>query len=377
MSICSAIRVTAILGALALASFFAVARGQTSWIFGNSTLMENESLFFYKGPTDATAVSHLLFPATHIRQLTNRAGDVLFEEGKDFTLSADKVTIVLTPNSRIPFDTPADLYVKPNAANGISYKIGDPNTWLLWSEQAPFLKVQCAVTYEHDPGLWKGFVPAFAAQTLPKTMAKLKNKEPLTIGVTGDSISYGGEATIFHNLPPFRAPFFPQVVDGLKAFYGGPVVLKNHAVPGWSASNGLKDLPNVLADKPDLIFIAYGMNDVAGNDARGYGKNIKAIMDQIHQALPQCELILVSSSIGNPEWCMTPRERFPVYRDELKKLTGPGCDFVDITGVWEELLKHKTFWDITGNGVNHPNDFCHRIYAEMILRLLVPFPSGS
>jgi acyl-CoA thioesterase I len=75
--------------------------------------------------------------------------------------------------------------------------------------------------------------------------------------------------------------------------------------------------------------------------------------------------------MGNPEWSNTPKERFPVYRDQLKSLTGVGRALVDMTSVWEELLITKSFWDLTGNGVNHPNDFGHRIYAEMVLRLLI------
>ncbi len=114
------------------------------------------------------------------------------------------------------------------------------------------------------------------------------------------------------------------------------------------------------------------MNDIGGNDAPGYKTNVKAIIDLIHMVYPNTEVILISSSIGNAEWFNTPTERFPLYRDQLKTLTGPGCALVDITAVWEELLKHKTYWDITGNGVNHPNDFGHSIYAEMILRLLIP-----
>ena len=31
----------------------------------------------------------------------------------------------------------------------------------------------------------------------------------------------------------------------------------------------------------------------------------------------------------------------------------------DMTSIWEALLKRKTFYDLTGNGVNHPNDFGH------------------
>jgi acyl-CoA thioesterase-1 len=355
------------------ATTYAQPVGESSHMFGDSTLMQDESLLFYRAHDGDSPVSHLLFPAKHIIRMTNTAGDMMYIEGKDFTLSDDGITIALTPTSRIPFFTPADLYLKSHDPNGISYKRGDPNTWLLWGPKTdPFLHTQCLVTYEHAPFLWTGYLPHFAGDMLPKTIAKLKNKEPITISVSGDSISFGYQSTFSRKLPPNRPAFFTQVAEGLKTFYGAPVTLKNHAVPGWSATNGLKDLPNLLKDKPDLVFIAYGMNDIGGNNAPGYRTSVKAIIDQIHLALPDTEIILLSSSIGNSEWFNTPAERFPVYRDQLKTLTGPGCVLVDITAVWQELLRHKTYWDITGNGVNHPNDFGHSVYAEMILRLLTP-----
>ena len=35
-----------------------------------------------------------------------------------------------------------------------------------------------------------------------------------------------------------------------------------------------------------------------------------------------------------------------------------------------DLLARKSDFDLTGNGLNHPNDFGHRLYAQMILALL-------
>ena len=40
----------------------------------------------------------------------------------------------------------------------------------------------------------------------------------------------------------------------------------------------------------------------------------------------------------------------------------------------EALLKRKRFYDLTGNGVNHPNDFGHCVYAQSLLALLVEPP---
>ena len=49
----------------------------------------------------------------------------------------------------------------------------------------------------------------------------------------------------------------------------------------------------------------------------------------------------------------------------------PPVEKVGLTGVWTELLSRKGYHDLTGNGVNHPNDFGHRLYAQVILGLLV------
>jgi hypothetical protein len=62
---------------------------------------------------------------------------------------------------------------------------------------------------------------------------------------------------------------------------------------------------------------------------------------------------------------------FPLYREALASLTGPGVALADVTSLWQEMLRRKREVDLTGNGVNHPNDFGHRVYAQAILALLV------
>ena len=56
-------------------------------------------------------------------------------------------------------------------------------------------------------------------------------------------------------------------------------------------------------------------------------------------------------------------------------MTGPGVALADVTAVWELLLTHKHDLDLTGNGLNHPNDFGHRVYAQMILRAILDVPA--
>jgi hypothetical protein len=39
----------------------------------------------------------------------------------------------------------------------------------------------------------------------------------------------------------------------------------------------------------------------------------------------------------------------------------------DVATPWIEILKKKNFSDLSGNNVNHPNEFGHRLYAQVIL----------
>ena len=94
-------------------------------------------------------------------------------------------------------------------------------------------------------------------------------------------------------------------------------------------------------------------------------------------AAPDVEFVLVSPMLPNPRWSYPVAERFPAYREALGRLCGEGAALADVTSVWTHLLARKSVHDLTGNGINHPNDFGHRVYAQVILALLVdPAVSG-
>ncbi len=76
--------------------------------------------------------------------------------------------------------------------------------------------------------------------------------------------------------------------------------------------------------------------------------------------------------LGNRDWILLKHEVFPQYRDGLASLCKDGIALADMTSVWTEFLEHKRDWDMTGNGVNHPNDFGHRVYAQVLSTLLIP-----
>jgi len=242
----------------------------------------------------------------------------------------------------------------------------------LFSEGDFFHRLQAEVTYTHAPDLWKGPVPKFAGAALPKAMKKLRAREPLILCLSGDSISQGYNASGLVKAPPQMPAYGELVALGLERAYGSKITFRNFAVAGWNSDQGLADAKRVAAEKPDLVIIAYGMNDT-GKPAAKFAANIRGIMDRVREGSPGAEFILVAPMLGNAEWHALRMESFPAFRDALGELAAGdrGAARADLTSVWTELLKRKSFLDLTGNGVNHPNDFGHRLYAQVILAMLV------
>ncbi len=317
-----------------------------------------EPLLFIQNGPDELPKARLLFPPKKIMAFTSATGEIAYEEGKDYQIDSATGLVTLPRESRIPFRKKAVT------------KAGEPERVLFFKEGSAYHALQSVVTYTHAPDVWKGFVPSTAKSLLPKTFAKLHSKTPLRLGISGDSISAGYNASGFTKAAPYMPVYGELVQIGLEKRYGIKVALTNRAVAGWSAQSGLSDAAKLAAEKPDLVIIAYGMNDVSRYDAAKYSICIKKIMDEITKENPDVEFILVASMLGNPVWKLTPTEKFIQFRADLSKLVRPGVAMADVTAIWQDLLKRKSYYDLTGNGLNHPNDFGHRVYAQVILTML-------
>ena len=66
---------------------------------------------------------------------------------------------------------------------------------------------------------------------------------------------------------------------------------------------------------------------------------------------------------------MRPAQHFIGYRDVLRQMETPTVALADVTEPWLKLLDRKPFADLSGNNVNHPNDFGHRVYAHVVCEL--------
>ena len=351
--------------------------------FWRSETVYRESLLCIQENADQPATGKLMYPARKILKVHTANGRRQFDEGTDFTLGADGHQLVRIESSKVPFLKQTELFMpkgaKPAWTGGpqpavpcaLPHKAGDPETHLLFDNGHWFHDQQIEVTYVRADQDWPGTIPQFDKTKLPKTLARLTQQQKLTIGVSGDSISFGLNASGLVDAAPFM-PMYPDLVAAqLRASYGGEVALFNRAVGGWGVPNGVADLDKLLAHEPDLFIIAYGMNDVGYRNPDAYQQGIQQMISRIKSSRPDAEIILVATMVGNDQWTHTPREMFPKYRDALAALCGDGIALADLTSLWTVMLKRKRDCDLTGNGVNHPSDFGHRVYASAILSLLI------
>jgi acyl-CoA thioesterase-1 len=331
--------------------------------FWRSATMRGESLFFVDRG-DGVATATLLFDHAERLVLTSATGDVEFEEGRDYTVDGDAGVVSCTAGSRIPFATLEALY-----------PAHDP--FVLIADGADFHRRQLAATYVHDPCAWYGHVPRLAADGLRRTRRRLAASQPLTVCITGDSISEGYNASGFTGAPPHQPAYGDLVAAGLEHAYGSHVVLHNYATAGWTSDDAVADLERVANARPDLVIVAFGMNDAGYADAPDFAANIDTIINRVRAAAPDVEFVLVSPMLPNPRWPYPVMERFPAYRDALAALCCAGAALADVTSMWTDMLVRKGVHDLTGNGINHPNDFGHRIYAQVILALTIEAPASS
>jgi acyl-CoA thioesterase I len=342
------------------------------WIpFWRSGYMDGESLLFLETIPGKPATSSLLMAPDGPVSLRSATREFEYVEDVDYTVDKASGLLTRTSGSRIPKTTVAELHpaLDPDGS-GFMHVRGNPNTFLMVGDGDVFHRRQAAASYWFDKAQWTGYTSDFAGASVPRTLERLRRGEALTLCLMGDSISEGYNASGFIGAPPYQAPYGALVAEGLERFYRSPVTLRNFATAGWTSDEGLGAVGAVAAEQPHLVLIAFGMNDAGYADPAEYATNIRAMVEGIRQPAPSTEFVLLSPMLPNPEWHYPQMERFAGYQRVLSDLCGPGVILADLTALWTDVMVRKTAYDLTGNGINHPNDFGHRLYSQTILSLL-------
>ena len=306
----------------------------------------------------------LLYPAAEIISIYSADLTVKYEEGIDWILVDGKIRI--PEGSSIPRLTYAEFY--PNSASANTFETVD-GKYILFSEGSFFHDRQIAITYRHE-SKWVGALPKPQGDKLPHTHEKLNGSDPLKVLFFGDSISAGANSSGIIGVAPMAPSWTQMFVDSLKARYNKDnIIYANTSEGGQTSAWGVANFTEkVLNENPDLLVIHFGMNDGNGSatSAQAYKANIQAMIASAKAHNPNIEIILVSPMLPNPEVKVTAGNQ-DSYEAVLNELCETGVIVAPVTSIYKVLMERKVYHHMTGNNVNHPNDFVARLYAQTLL----------
>lgn len=312
----------------------------------------------------------LMYAPEHV--LSVRSSDLKTEyvEGVDYEIKDGK--IYRLKDSAMPSFTWDEFYPKSKetSVSGNAYA-GSKKPYVFFAEGTYFHTNQVFVTYTHQENS-SFFVPTRSTK-LTSFEQKLKKGESVNLVFYGDSITAGGNASGRNGgVAPFT-PIWAEIVrDALVAKYpSAKLNYTNTAVGGKETVWAIEELEaRVNAYKPDLLVLAFGMND-GSKTIEAFIKNTKTMVDRVLAANPDCEIALVGTMLPHAETTYFKNQDLQeaaLY--ELAK-SYKNVDVIPMTSVHASVLGVKRYFDMTGNNVNHAGDFLVRIYAQTILETIV------
>lgn len=310
-----------------------------------------ETFYAAEGRQDAFKT---MFAPSRIEAVYSPGTGEIYEEFKDYIRTEDGLK--LTPDSKIK-RAPAGYSDQMSEFEKDNYGVRITTGYQTF---------QSAVTYRKDTK----FIPEVHGSLEP--FPTMLGKQPVNITFFGDSITLGANATSIYSPP--NQPGYPGLVMAyLSTKYPNMVKFRNNSVGGWNSKDAVKAVNyRVLDKKSDLIVLAFGIND-EGYSPEKYKKNMKSLIDKIREKDTAVPILIVSPTRSNPQVIVKKKRSVDGPLLALKELTleYKSVALADVTSAWDFMLSNKGYLDITGNGLNHPNDFSHRIIADVVLRAVM------
>ena len=301
---------------------------------------------------------------------------VKYEEGSDYVVKNGKLSF--PKSSRIMNFKKNELYPSTsqpqldNPGRGTVDGLGD--TPYVYFQGGSFMSEhQIAVTYRHTDA-WKGETVKYKGNLIPKTAAKLKANQPVKMFALGDSITAGSDSSAATGILPKSPGYVLMAENALKNVYNYNLTYKNLGAGGTNSEGALsRAYAEIVGQNPDLVTIAYGMNDFR-NSTETFTSNIKKTIELIRTTHPDCEFLLISTMHPNPKCNLfayngNPDNNYIRFEKALLNLESSmtGVAVVPVTSMHNSLMTRKKYEDATGSNYNHPNDFMMRVYCQAVL----------
>lgn len=348
-----------------------------------------EAAFVMEDKNKVVQPISLLYPVKNVVSVRSADLQTKYVEGQDFEITADGKLKILE-NGSIPYLKYENYYFEEyDKSNSLSLPANAPKGAYLVTETTTSSKGMSewclSVTYTHE----KADVvtkPQAKTDVFSGFMSKVSAKQAAKVVYFGDSITDGWGSTAFKyvNRKPYCPMYADLAMDRLEQIYGTTITRENYSVSGNTSLQSYEneDLMNkVTSAKGDLYIVAFGMNDGGGRAPKEFSDTIKRIVNAITKANPNAEIAVVLSMIPNEKMGFSQNSSLRRYQDDYPeelakceaswKKSGKKVAVVNVTDVHKQMLAVKKFQDTTSSNSNHPNDYMHRVYAQVLLETML------
>ncbi|MFE0013766.1 SGNH/GDSL hydrolase family protein [Mesorhizobium sp. NPDC059054] len=301
----------------------------------------------------------LIFPPAKILAVRKPTSPNLLVEGRDYVATRKGIRFLPSLETK---EAPAEL-ANATATDNSNLYIG-----------VEYQEYQYWVTYQRPAfaGILgnNGYKYAPTCGGLP--LKDLLSRPKVRVTIFGDSISDGANASAQY-VYPNQLGYVGLVEAYLSARFPSKWAFRNTSVAGWSTLNAISALDTHALDiEADLFVIAFGMNDAAATPQE-YEERLRHIVGRIAAKYPSSYVLLVSSLSANPRWDKVDAALFKGFSHVVRTIasTDPKIACADMFDAWKWMMERKAYLDLTGNGVNHPNDFGHRVQADVVLNAIL------
>lgn len=281
----------------------------------------------------------------------NAKGTVVYEQGRDYVANYALGTIARGPASRMPDFSKNMLYGQKNFDHG-KFPGFSNHAFFVW------------VDYQTRSGRALT-TPTDQSSLLARTRAKLSAGGPFKLIAFGDSISTGCETSTedlrFQNL-------YAHTLEG--RFPKAKITVEMGATGGDTTNDGLARIEEkVLTRKPDLVLVAFGMNDhnvpPFGVALDQFEANLTKMVNAIRDRTG-ADIMLLSTFPPNPDWAFGSHQMDKYAAATRNVAEKQKCAYADVNSVWAIALARKDAPSLLANNINHPNDFGHWLYLQAL-----------
>lgn len=205
----------------------------------------------------------------------------------------------------------------------------------------------------------------------------------------GDSVTEGffeceGDASVFHSVKDAESGYVHIIEKRLAdAFPEEKINVFNAGAEGNTSGDGLLRLKrDVISRKPDIVVVAFGLNDACSRNPRVYAKNLVEIFSSLKKQGITC--IYLTPNMMNTYVVPDVIPALKGFAEEcaacqndgsMDNLVQTGIEYAKMWGVtvcdvyaaWKRLAYYGV--DTTAllcNHINHPTREMHRLFSDLL-----------